>query len=51
MQQFAIIVDEYEPAIEYFVEVLGFELVEDAASLTNDGRSKPANRLRAPEFP
>ena len=48
MQQFAIIVDEYEPAIEYFVEVLGFELVEDAASLTNDGRSKRWVVVRPP---
>lgn len=35
-----IIVDEYDPAIDFFVEVLGFELTEDAPSLTNDGRAK-----------
>jgi catechol 2,3-dioxygenase-like lactoylglutathione lyase family enzyme len=35
-----IIVAEYEPAIAFFVEVLGFELVEDSPSLTNDGREK-----------
>lgn len=35
-----IIVDEYDPAIEFFVEVLGFELVEDKPSLTNAARVK-----------
>ena len=36
----ALVVREYEPAIDFFVRVLGFELVEDVASLTNDGRPK-----------
>ncbi len=36
----AIIVSEYDAAIRFFVEVLGFELVEDSPSLTNDGRPK-----------
>jgi catechol 2,3-dioxygenase-like lactoylglutathione lyase family enzyme len=35
-----IVVDEYDAAIEFFVDVLGFELVEDSPSLTNDGRAK-----------
>ena len=35
-----IVVDDYDPAIEFFVGVLGFELVEDSPSLTNDGRPK-----------
>lgn len=35
-----IVVDEYDPAIEFFVDVLGFELVDDSPSLTNDGRPK-----------
>lgn len=35
-----IVVAEYAPAIEFFVGVLGFELVEDTPSLTNDGRVK-----------
>ena len=35
-----IVVDEYDPAIEFFVEVLGFELTDDSPSLTNDGRPK-----------
>ena len=35
-----IVVDEYDPAIEFFVDVLGFELEEDSPSMTNDGRPK-----------
>jgi catechol 2,3-dioxygenase-like lactoylglutathione lyase family enzyme len=36
----ALVVRDYEPAIDFFVNVLGFELVEDSAALTNDGRPK-----------
>jgi catechol 2,3-dioxygenase-like lactoylglutathione lyase family enzyme len=36
----ALVVRDYDPAIDFFVNVLGFELVEDSPSLTNDGRSK-----------
>ena len=36
----ALIVREYQPAIDFFVRVLGFELIEDVPSLTNDGRPK-----------
>jgi catechol 2,3-dioxygenase-like lactoylglutathione lyase family enzyme len=36
----ALVVRDYEPAIDFFVNVLGFELVEDKPSLTNEGRSK-----------
>ncbi len=36
----ALVVREYDPAIDFFVNVLGFELVEDSPSLTNDGRPK-----------
>lgn len=36
----SLIVQEYDPAIDFFVRVLGFELVEDVASRTNDGRPK-----------
>ena len=31
---------EYAPAIDFFVNVLQFELVEDVPSVTNDGRPK-----------
>ena len=36
----ALIVRDYDPAIRFFVDALQFELVEDAPSLTNDGRPK-----------
>jgi catechol 2,3-dioxygenase-like lactoylglutathione lyase family enzyme len=36
----ALVVREYQPAIDFFVNVLEFELVEDVPSLTNDGRPK-----------
>lgn len=36
----ALIVDDYDAAVDFFVERLGFELVEDSPSLTNDGRRK-----------
>jgi catechol 2,3-dioxygenase-like lactoylglutathione lyase family enzyme len=36
----ALLVREYDPAIDFFVRVLEFELVEDVPSLTNDGRPK-----------
>ncbi|MBB6471525.1 VOC family protein [Sphaerisporangium rubeum] len=45
---FTIVVTEYDPAIEFFTESLGFELVEDSASLTNDGRSKRWVVVRPP---
>lgn len=35
-----LVVDDYDPAIAFFVDVLGFDLTEDAPSLTNDGRPK-----------
>lgn len=35
-----IIVDDYDAAIAFFTDALGFELVEDSPSLTNDGRPK-----------
>jgi catechol 2,3-dioxygenase-like lactoylglutathione lyase family enzyme len=44
----AIVVDEYDPAIRFFVDTLGFELVEDSPSLTNDGRAKRWVVVRPP---
>jgi catechol 2,3-dioxygenase-like lactoylglutathione lyase family enzyme len=35
-----LVVREYQPAIDFFVDVLQFDLVEDVPSLTNDGRPK-----------
>jgi catechol 2,3-dioxygenase-like lactoylglutathione lyase family enzyme len=43
-----ILVAEYDPAIEFFVGILGFELVEDSAALTNDGRPKRWVVVRPP---
>ncbi|GAA1015096.1 hypothetical protein Aple_067860 [Acrocarpospora pleiomorpha] len=44
----AIIVDDYDRAIEFFTESLGFDLVEDSPSLTNDGRPKRWVVVRPP---
>jgi catechol 2,3-dioxygenase-like lactoylglutathione lyase family enzyme len=44
----AIVVEEYDPAIEFFTGALGFELVEDLPSLTNDGRPKRWVVVRPP---
>lgn len=40
LELIALIVKEYDPAIDFFVNVMQFELVEDVPSLTNDGRAK-----------
>jgi catechol 2,3-dioxygenase-like lactoylglutathione lyase family enzyme len=41
LQLAAIVVDDYDAAIAFFVDALGFELVEDSPALTtNDGRPK-----------
>ncbi len=44
----SIIVDDYDAAIAWFTEVLGFTLVEDVPSLTNDGRTKRWVVVRPP---
>lgn len=36
----SLIVEDYEEAIRFFVGALGFELIKDEPSLTNDGRPK-----------
>lgn len=43
-----IIVEAYDPAIRFFVDVLGFDLIEDEPSLTNDGRPKRWVVVRPP---
>jgi catechol 2,3-dioxygenase-like lactoylglutathione lyase family enzyme len=48
IQQFTIIVDDYDEAIGFFTGVLGFELAEDSPSLTNDGRAKRWVVVRPP---
>jgi catechol 2,3-dioxygenase-like lactoylglutathione lyase family enzyme len=44
----AVVVSEYDPAINFFVDVLGFELVEDSPAVTNDGRPKRWVVVRPP---
>ncbi|MFL5468115.1 MAG: VOC family protein [Gemmatimonadaceae bacterium] len=44
----AIVVHEYDPAIRFFVDVLGFDLVEDSRSLTTDGQPKRWVVVRPP---
>lgn len=44
----AVVVDDYDAAIRFFVEVLGLDLVEDSPSLTNDGRAKRWVVVRPP---
>jgi catechol 2,3-dioxygenase-like lactoylglutathione lyase family enzyme len=44
----ALVVHDYDPAIRFFVDVLGFDLVEDSPSLTNDGRAKRWVVVRPP---
>lgn len=43
-----VIVHDYDEAIAFFVEVLGFELTEDSPSLTTDGRPKRWVVVRPP---
>ena len=43
-----IVVDDYDEAIQFFVDALGFDLVEDSPARTNDGRSKRWVVVRPP---
>ena len=44
----AIIVADYDAAIAFYVDVLGFDLVEDSPAQTNDGRPKRWVVVRPP---
>src|SRR4051812_29191815 len=48
LEHMALIVGDYDTAIDFFVGVLGFELVEDSPALTNDGRPKRWVVVRPP---
>ena len=48
LQLTAIIVEDYDDAIAFFTEALGFDLVEDSPSRTNDGRPKRWVVVRPP---
>lgn len=48
IEQVTIIVSDYDKAIGFFVDALGFDLVQDSPSLTNDGRPKRWVVVRPP---
>lgn len=48
LELIAVVVDDYDPAIDFFVNILRFELVEDSPSSTNDGRPKRWVVVRPP---
>ena len=49
IEQVALIVENYDEAIRFFVDLLGFELVEDSPALTSrDGRPKRWVVVRPP---
>ena len=48
LERITVVVDDYDEAIEFFTSVLGFDLVEDSLSLTNDGRPKRWVVVRPP---
>jgi catechol 2,3-dioxygenase-like lactoylglutathione lyase family enzyme len=43
-----LVVERYDIAIQFFIEKLGFELVEDSPSLAHDGRPKRWVVVRPP---
>jgi catechol 2,3-dioxygenase-like lactoylglutathione lyase family enzyme len=48
LARITVIVDDYDEAIRFFTGALGFDLVEDSPSLTNDGRPKRWVVVRPP---
>ena len=48
LEHMAIVVDDYDAAIAFYVDVLGFELAEDSPAQTNDGRPKRWVVVRPP---
>src|SRR6516165_420488 len=49
LEQVSLIVDDYDEAIAFFVDVLGFELIEDSPALTSRaGRPKRWVVVRPP---
>lgn len=44
----SLLVRDYDEAIEFFVQALGFELIEDSPAVTNDGRPKRWVVVRPP---
>ena len=48
LELIALVVDEYDSAIEFFVDVLGFDVVDDSPSISDDGRPKRWVVVRPP---
>lgn len=48
LEHTALIVRDYDEAIRFFVDALGFELIEDSPDATNDGRPKRWVVVRPP---
>ena len=48
LQLTAILVEDYDDAIDFFTRALGFELAEDSPARTNDGRTKRWVVVRPP---
>jgi catechol 2,3-dioxygenase-like lactoylglutathione lyase family enzyme len=48
LELISLVVAEYDPAIAFFVDVIGFALVEDSPATTNDGREKRWVVVRPP---
>jgi catechol 2,3-dioxygenase-like lactoylglutathione lyase family enzyme len=48
LELIALVVRDYDAAIDFFVSTLGFELIEDAPSWTTDGRPKRWVVVRPP---
>lgn len=48
LESLALIVRDYDDAIHFFVEALGFEVIADSPAMTNDGREKRWVVVRPP---
>jgi catechol 2,3-dioxygenase-like lactoylglutathione lyase family enzyme len=48
LELITLIVEDYDPAITFFTQALGFDLVEDSPSHTNDGQPKRWVVVRPP---
>jgi catechol 2,3-dioxygenase-like lactoylglutathione lyase family enzyme len=48
LQLVAVVVDDYDAAIRFFVDILEFELVEDSPATTTEGREKRWVVVRPP---
>lgn len=48
IENVALIIRDYDQAIAFFVDALGFDLIDDAPATTNDGRPKRWVVVRPP---